>query len=926
MKREIEQLKEYLLPARWSGGSEKSESATDHLVFPFFKAIFGKKLFHRESDAEGADIYIERQIGIELKTNYEDWLSGFYQVLHYKKKGIEFSAICVIAHKFIGLWKVKDIPSFALDIANETNAFKSASDVGMKNARKTNKGQQNEILKASDFLLKPDDFEGIFNIDICLSEFVDRLKNLESVRQQINPKNFIMKIEQLKNYFDDPMEAIHCFYSIIYYWDITARVPHPPNSDPTHLFVIGNSGGRASERFYVNPLKSEELRKFIESHYIFTNEGSGLTVDYYFSRFDEVISRLDPEYTTHHGVFFTDINLSKFALWFVHQYFEKKLGEKYIVFDPAAGSGNLVTSWRNHIKHKIVSELEPDLLKIIERRMKADRSQIKIGFTIVPKTTLNEGLNFLDKSASEYMEIVKNELKEKGLKLYKPLAFLLNPPYKNTDENEKFLIENKADYKIHKSIIELTGEDAGRERYLAFLGQILNICILQVEENPDFKPILMIFTPTSWLIPRPTYRKFREIFDKHFKYEKGFIIKAREFFKIPGGNFPISFTIWSYNYNEKGNRNIIKVKDYTDIKKENLDIDWDSELNKFYTKKRSIIRGKKTVNIILDRGDLRDYLPEIKNIKTGKLIKQPRLNIYRNIQKEEIGKEIISGFPLNSIFDKENKYTKRNVPHGFVDGSFVGFMDNNTPVRTYQDNFNRISNEPDRVWFILFNTLANVNKSKIFSGPPDNRGFCAYDIESARVLFLWFSLSKAVNGRYPIWANQYDIWMPKIEKDIEDYFYSLCFAYGLSDNRCVVTRFEENNPVKGAPEVFVDNPLCPTNPDSFWSTTLDKQIIDNPPLAMELVNLIKNLYEVWNNNYCHGNRLEYVGLHNEPYFKYFNYPDFVTPYSGLIQIRKYAEIHNSNDLIEILEEIRVKTKIVLDEIYRVLIEDFKYFD
>ena len=44
----------------------------------------------------------------------------------------------------------------------------------------------------------------------------------------------------------------------------------------------------------------------------------------------------------------------------------------------------------------------------------------------------------------------------------------------NTDENDKYLIEHNADYTIHESIIGKTGTDAARERYLAFLGQILN--------------------------------------------------------------------------------------------------------------------------------------------------------------------------------------------------------------------------------------------------------------------------------------------------------------------------------------------------------------------------------------------------------------------------------------------------------------------
>ncbi|HEC92691.1 MAG TPA: hypothetical protein ENI51_06845 [Candidatus Atribacteria bacterium] len=913
MKKEIKQLKEYLI-------SDKSEKADDYLVFPLFKKIFGKK-FKRETAAEYADIYIEGKLVVELKTKYEDWLKGFFQAIHYKKKGLAFSAICIIAHNFIGLWKLKEIPTFAIEISEKSNPQKSASDIGRSNARKINKGQKTDIINSAAIFIHPFDEDSIFGREslVSISEFIDALKNLDSERRQINPQNFIRKIEYMKSFFDDPMEAIHCFYTILNFWDTTARVPKPPPSEASKLFVVGNNAGRTSERFYVNPRKQDDLRKFVEEHYVFTNEGSGLTVDYYFSRFDEVISKIKPEYTRQHGIIFTDHNLSKFALWFVHYYYEKKLSENYIVLDPAGGSGNLITSWRNHLKHKIVSELEPDLLKIIERRMKADPEHLEIGFTIVPKTTTGKGLNFLDKPADEYIEHIKRELKEKNLKLDKPIAFLLNPPYKNTDENIKYLKKTCADYEIDNSILKLTGKDIGRERYLAFLGQILNITKLQVEENPGFSPIIMIFTPTSWLIPRITYEPFRREFDKYFKYEKGFIITSKEFFKI-GGRWPVAFTIWRYNYKENGNKNIIKVRDYTFLKSDELEINWNDKLEVINKNIKSLIRGSKMVTL-KNRGDIREMLPEIKNIKTGKSIKQPRYDFSYPKKNKDMGK-LVSGFPISD----NRRHFELQRKCGEPRGDYVGFMDDNTPVRVSQDNFNRMSNRCDRVWFILFNTFANVNKSKIFSGPPDNRGFCAYDLESAKTTFLWFALSKAVNGRYPIWANQYDIWMPYIKKELEKYFYSLCFAYGLSENRCVVTKFEADNPVEGAVEIFVDNPLCPANPDSFWSKLLEREIIKKPELAMSLVNSIKKLYKVWNGEYCKGGIIENVGLDKEPYFKYFNYPDFLTPYSGLVQIRKYAEIRHSDDLDDCFNDIKEKTKIVLDEIYRILIEEFNYFD
>lgn len=66
--------------------------------------------------------------------------------------------------------------------------------------------------------------------------------------------------------------------------------------------------------------------------------------------------------------------------------------------------------------------------------------------------------------------------------------------------------------------------------------------------------------------------------------------------------------------------------------------------------------------------------------------------------------------------------------------------------------------------------------------------------------------------------------------------------------------------------------------------------------------------------------------HAEPYFKYFDFKDFVTPHSGLIQIRKYAEIHNASDLLELFEKISTKTKAVREEIYRLLVDEFGYFE
>lgn len=929
---ELAQLKEYLVnPGR--------EKANDHLVFPIFKKLFGAK-FKKESDAQGADIYIEGKLLVELKSKPEDAIKGFYQGMHYAKQGLTFSAICVIAKQFIAIWKVNQLPDFAKKLIAEADPNIAPNEIGGFNARKTSKADSHILRDKAAFILTPENFEGLYkSFDVDLPAFVQALKNLEADRIQINPFNFIEHIEQLKRFFDDPLEAIHCFYSIVGYWDISSYVG--TGADETDIRVISRikSHNSFSDALTIKPRFFNDFKNYIEHRFVFTNEGSGLTADYYFSRFDEVITKIKPEYAKQHGIFFTDGNLSKFALWFVHEYFEKRLGDKYIVFDPAGGSGNLVTSWKGHLKHKIVSELQPDLLKTIERRMKLDPEQIEGGFTIIPRTTTSEGLNFLDKSAEEYFRCLMKDLSEKNFKFDKPIAFLLNPPYKNTDENREVRTDVDAEYKIHSSIIKMTGNDAGKERYLAFLGQIINIARVQMGDlkptqlnfediqlpvlndlNKVTTPLILIFTPTSWLIPRPTYKKFRKVFDKYFKYEMGFIFLGNEFFKIKG-RFPISFTIWSYNYQKKGNENKVVIRDFTNLTNAHLRINWNRDIREISENLKLLVKGTGDIAFNNSRGDIRSLLPLIKNHQNGKAEKQPRYNIYRNARQDEANKPIISGFPL-----KDSRHSRIKAPHGFIDGTYIGFMDDNTPVRLRQENLSRMSNRPDRVWFRLDNDLKSSNKTRLLCGAPDKYGYCAYDSHSAIATFTWFAITKAINNKYPLWANQFDVWAPCIPKDKENYFYSLCFAFGLAENRCVVTKFEKDNPVPGAPEIYIDNPLCPINPESFWSTTLDKEIVAEPYLASDLVESVRKLYKTWNHNHCKGQILHHVGLQDEPYFKYFDYADFLTPYSGLIQIKKYAETHMAEDILIIFKEITEKTKAVREEIYRMLVEDFKYFE
>jgi hypothetical protein len=912
--------------------SDENEDAKRSLLFPLFTKLFKDKFTSESATGTfGADGYVEGRLIIEAKSSHTQWLEGFYQALHYKQKyGLSFTTIMVIAHNFVAVWKIKKLPEFAVILANTVEANAAPSAIGKLNASKTQSANKLLIKEAAQYWLDPKDLKGELFKDkksLITETYAIRdlllilLKDPESSRIPTTIHNFITRIEEMKYYFEEPIDAIHAFYSIIPYWDDTSVASLQGTNE--NLIVSGFSGTKSSDIIEVVPSKKQKFKDFINKYFIHTNNGSGLTVDYYFSRFDEVLAVLDPEYVKQHGIFFTDDNLSKFALWFAKQEVTETIHDNFIVFDPAGGSGNLISSYKGKIRQKIISELQPDLLNIIEKRMKADLWHSKIDVTIIPKTGSNEGLNFLDKNGSDYYEVLEKAVLESTKKeITKPLAFLLNPPYKNTDEKETAREEKDAEYEIHPDILALTGADAGKERYLAFLGQILNICKAQAEKLPNAKPLVMIFTPTSWLIPRPTYKGFREIWDNHFEYKSGFITTSNEFFKLKG-KWPLAFTIWQYNpspsgWDGLGRENKIKILDLSLAKKQDLAYEWADTEEVLNPVVKEFLLPFKYINFDNNRGDIRDLLPDID--RKGKIIRQTRYDFSHSIKQHF--KEIESGFPL------KNKERHFNLLRkcGEKDGTFVGFMDDITPVRIYQEPSKRFTNDTDRVWFALMPTFLNINSTKILSKTPDKYGYCAYNISSAQATFTWFAIAKSLVGKYPTWANQYDLWQPNISKKLQNDWYALCYAFGLAENRCVVTKFEKDNPIAAAPEIWVDNPMSPNNLDSFYCAVLQNEIKKSNTIAKDLTAAIEDFYQYWNMNYTKGKILENVGLQDEPYFKYFDYPDFVTKNSGLIQIKKYAEVNQCVDLIEKMTNILTLTKNVRDAIYTMLVDDFKYFE
>jgi len=264
---ELKKLKEYLK-------SESNEDAKRPLLYPLFKKIFGEN-FLIESDACGADVYIEGKIVVEAKTDSNNWLEGFYQALHYHKKfGLAYSMIIVIANRFIGIWKANKIPELSVILSHSSDANLAPNKIGKENAKKTTTSAKREIQNSAIYWLEPKDLGGNFfkgegkSLDYEIYEILNILKNTDSERIQINTHSFIQSIEYFKKFFENPIDAIHCFYSIVAYWDITSTVAVNEYM-PQSFQVIGFKGHKLSVPVFYNQKYYLELNKYIESHYIY---------------------------------------------------------------------------------------------------------------------------------------------------------------------------------------------------------------------------------------------------------------------------------------------------------------------------------------------------------------------------------------------------------------------------------------------------------------------------------------------------------------------------------------------------------------------------------------------------------------------------------------------------------------------------------
>ena len=172
-----------------------------------------------------------------------------------------------------------------------------------------------------------------------------------------------------------------------------------------------------------------------------------------------------------------------------------------------------------------------------------------------------------------------------------------------------------------------------------------------------------------------------------------------------------------------------------------------------------------------------------------------------------------------------------------------------------------------------------------------------------------------------MWVDADGMWAPSISKSLHKPTFQIAFAIAYAENECVETYFPANNPVKGAPELFVGNPMTPLNSESFWSRILQPFTDDDAlPSVRNLVEAVDSVFQSWSDLFK--TRVEIPVSYSPPYFIG---EGRLTRAAGLIQIRDYAIANNLPSLLAGLEIVQERLKATKDKFFEHVNARLAYF-
>ena len=268
-------------------------------------------------------------------------------------------------------------------------------------------------------------------------------------------------------------------------------------------------------------------------------------------KFTEIADRLIEDTNRRFkGEFYTPTIWVDEAHKMISETFGEDWKEKYVVWDCAWGTGNLTRDYR--FKELYCSTLNYSDIEIGKKYNQRGSTKFQYDF-LNDDIELVKGKELLEESC---YKLPKNLLR--ALKENKPIIFLINPPYgtaNNAGTKEGDHKEGIALSKINEIMKENKIGASSQQLYAQFLYRIIMMKKIYNLTNVN----ICIYAKSTYMTG-VSFKKFREEFLKHFKYEQGILFQASHFSDVKGA-WGIDFSIWSSGETIDKNEFIHSIKD-----------------------------------------------------------------------------------------------------------------------------------------------------------------------------------------------------------------------------------------------------------------------------------------------------------------------------------------------------------------------------
>lgn len=298
---------------------------------------------------------------------------------------------------------------------------------------------------------------------------------------------------------------------------------------PTNVYLHPTKRGLLVVPGYPDgvPVSAEQYKSFFDQ---FQQGYKPSEIESFYAMKDRLV---EDDARRRQGAFFTPV------LWVneAHKMVEAELGDGWrdecIVWDPAAGTGNLTRDYA--FRDLILSTAEKPDIEVI-------RSQgYNPGAEVFTYDFLNPGT---DSPFFEDRNVLPDRVDAKlkaAAKSGKRLVFLMNPPYgtandagaKGTSKQGIALTSVNADMKQSKI------GASSQQLYAQFMFRCAR---LAADYGFKHNTVALFSVPT--FMCSGSYRKFREFWYKQFEYKTGMLFQASHFADV-SSRWGISFTLWS---------------------------------------------------------------------------------------------------------------------------------------------------------------------------------------------------------------------------------------------------------------------------------------------------------------------------------------------------------------------------------------------